>query len=158
MTETKPKTLFDHIKAITTEQDPKYFDKLDESSRKTWSNFMVQRFLSMNPDWVDLIAEYQPYTQLLEPRDMYKVYIGLIPRGRYYLKYVKGKTEAKYEKWLIELLKQDYQCSMYEATDYCNILYSTVEGREHIQYVCEKYGVEPKEITKLKLKLPKNKK
>ena len=28
------KTLFDHIKAITTEQNPKYWDTLDESDIK----------------------------------------------------------------------------------------------------------------------------
>ena len=31
--------------------------------------------------------------------------------------------------------------------------YSTKEGREHIKYTCEKYGIESKEITKLKLKV-----
>ena len=35
MIEQKPKGLFDHIKAITNEQDPKYWDKLDDSSKKT---------------------------------------------------------------------------------------------------------------------------
>lgn len=153
MTEYKTRTLFDHIKAITSEQDPKYWDNLSESDKKTWSNYMIHRFLSMNPDWIEFIAELQPYTQILEPKQLYLCYIGLLPRGRYYLKYVKGKKETKYESWLIDLLKQDYQCSLHDATDYCEILYATKEGREHIKYVCEKYGTEPKMITKLKLKL-----
>ena len=50
------KGLFDHIKAITQYQDPKYFDKLDDEDLKSWSNYMIHRFLSMNPDWIDLIA------------------------------------------------------------------------------------------------------
>ena len=37
------KTLFDHIKAVTQFQDPKYWDKLEETDKKTWSNYMVQR-------------------------------------------------------------------------------------------------------------------
>ena len=37
--------------------------------------------------------------------------------------------------------------------DYCEILYATREGRENIKYLCEKYGVDKKEITKLKLKV-----
>ena len=63
------KSLFDHIKAITNEQNPKYFDTLDESDMKSWSNYMIHRFLSMNNDWIDLIAELQPvsYTHLTLP-------------------------------------------------------------------------------------------
>jgi hypothetical protein len=34
-----------------------------------------------------------------------------------------------------------------------DILYSTREGRENIKYICEKYGTDSKQITKLKLKV-----
>ena len=40
-----------------------------------------------------------------------------------------------------------------EALDYLEILYATREGRENIKYICEKYGIEKKQITKLKLKV-----
>ena len=153
MSETKPKTLFDHIKAITQEQNPKYWDTLEEADKRTWSNFMVHRFLSMNPDWIELLSEIQPLTQTLEPKQLYLAMIGLLPKGRYFLKYVKGKGVDKYEKWLIELIIQDFQCSSREAEEYCEILYSTKEGRENIKYICEKYGVDKKQITKLKLKV-----
>ena len=63
--------LFDHINAITTIQDPKYFDKLSEEDFKTWSNFMINRFLSMKPEWVELIASILPLTQTLQPKEMY---------------------------------------------------------------------------------------
>ena len=147
----KPKTLFDHIKAVTQFQDPKYWDKLEESDKKTWSNYMIHRFLSMNPDWIEVLSEIQPYTQVLEPKNLYLSLIGIIPKGRYFLKYTKGKKENKYESFLIDLLKQDFMCSSKEAEDYCEILYSTREGRENIKYICEKYGVEKKLITKVKL-------
>lgn len=153
MAEHKTKSLFDHLKQITEVQDPKYWDTLDESSKKTWSNYMVHRFLSMNPDWVELISELQPYTQVLEPKQLYLVYIGLLPRGRYYLRYVKGKKDNKYEKWLVDLIKLEYQSSVREAEDYCELLYATKEGKEQIKYICEKYGIESKKITTLKLKL-----
>ena len=124
------KTLFDHIKAVTQFQDPKYWDKLEESDKKTWSNYMIHRFLSMNPDWIETISEIQPFTQTLEPKQLYQLLIGLLPKGRYYLKYTKGKKETKYESFLLELIKQDFQCSSSEALDYCEILYATREGRE----------------------------
>ncbi len=147
------KKLFDHLNAITAEQDPNYFDKLSEEDLKSWSNFMINRFLSMKPEWVELIATLLPLTQTLQPKEMYKLYISVIPKGKYFLKYIKGKTADKYEEFLIELIKKDFQCSEKEALEYIEVLYSTREGRENIKYICEKYGTDKKQITKLKLKI-----
>ena len=110
----KSKTLFDHIKAVTQFQDPKYWDKLEEGDKKTWSNYMIHRFLSMNPDWIEVLSEIQPYTQTLEPKQLYLSLIGIIPKGRYFLKYTKGKKDNKYESFLIDLIKQDFMCSSKE--------------------------------------------
>ena len=147
------KTLFDHIKAVTQFQDPNYWDKLEESDKKTWSNYMIHRFLSMNSDWIEVLSEIQPYTQTLEPKQLYLLLIGLLPKGRHYLKYTKGKKVNKYEDWLVDLLKEDFMCSLKEAEEYCEILHSTREGRENIKYICERYGIDKKQITKLKLKV-----
>ena len=147
------KKLFDHLNAITSEQDPKYFDKLSEEDLKSWSNFMINRFLSMKPEWVELIATLLPLTQTLQPKEMYKLYISVIPKGKYFLKYVKGKSADKYEDFLVDLIKTDFQCSEKEALEYIEVLYSTREGRENIKYICEKYGTDKKQITKLKLKI-----
>lgn len=149
----KTKSLFDHIKAITSEQNPNYWETLSDADKKTWSNYMIHRFLSMNPEWIEILSEIQPYTQVLEPKQLYLSLIGLLPKGRYYLKYIKGKKENKYESWVVDLLKEDYQCSLKQAEDYLEILYSTREGRENIKYICEKYGIDKKQITKLKLKV-----
>jgi hypothetical protein len=147
------KKLFDHLNAITAEQDPNYFKNLTEEDIKSWSNFMINRFLSMKPEWVELIASLQPLTQTLEPEQMYKLYINILPKGKQYLKYTKGKADEKYESFLVELIIKEYQCSERHATEYIEILYSTREGRENIKYICEKYAIPKKEITKLKLKI-----
>lgn len=147
------KKLFDHLNAITAEQDPNYFDKLSEEDLKSWSNFMINRFLSMKPEWVELIASLLPLTQTLEPKEMYKLYISVLPKGKQYLKYTKGKSEDKYEQFIVDLLKKEYDCSENQAIEYLEVLYSSREGREYLKYVCEKYGVDKKQITKLKLKI-----
>ena len=147
------KSLFDHLNAITKDQDPKYWDKLDESDRKTWSNFMIHRFLSMNKDWVEILSEIQPYTQTLPPKQLYLALIGIIPKGRHFLKYVKGSKTTNYDGWLVELVVKEFECSVREADEYLDILYSTRSGREEIKSICERYGIEQKQITKLKLKV-----
>ena len=89
------KKLFDHIRAITNEQDPNYFTNLSEEDLKSWSNFMINRFLSMKPEWVELIATILPLTQTLEPAEMYKLYINIIPKGNHFLKAFKKMVFLK---------------------------------------------------------------
>jgi hypothetical protein len=145
------KSLFDHINAICKDQNKKYWDTLDESDKKTWSNYMVFRFLSMNPDFVPVVAQIQPILQEVPPKALYLALIDIIPKGRYFLKYIKPKTADKYEDWLIELVSKYYEVSKLEAEDYLKILYETRNGREKVKELCENYGVETKQITKLKL-------
>ena len=145
------KSLFDHINAICKDQNKKYWDTLDESDKKTWSNYMVFRFLSMNPDFTPIVAQLQPILQEVPPKALYLALIDIIPKGRYFLKYIKPKTADKYEDWLIELVSKYYEVSKLEAEDYLKILYETRNGREKVKELCENYGVETKQITKLKL-------
>jgi hypothetical protein len=147
------KKLFDHLNAITAEQDPNYFNTLTDEDLKSWSNFMINRFLSMKTEWVELIASLLPLTQTLNPKEMYKLYISVLPKGKQYLKYTKGKAQDKYEEFLINLIKRDFEVPESHALEYIDILYSTREGRENIKYICEKYGIDKKEIAKLKLKI-----
>ena len=57
----KKKSLFDHIKEITSVQNPNYWETLSEDDKKTWSNYMVHRFLSMKMEWIEVVNELQKY-------------------------------------------------------------------------------------------------
>ena len=148
-----PKSLFDHITQITNVQNPKYWDTLDESDKKTWSNYMVLRFLSMKYEWVETIAVVQPYLQEVPPKAMYLALIDLLPKGRHFMKYMKAKTADKYEGWLVELVAKHYEVSQLQAEDYLKILYVSRTGKERIKQLSEDYGTDPKIIKKLKLKV-----
>ena len=147
------KGLFDHINAITQDKNPKYWDMLEESERKTWSNYMILRFLSMKPEWIELIADIQPYLQEAPPKAMYLCLIGLIPKTRAFLKYMKPASSEKYEDWIIELVARYYSVSILQAEEYYLILHQTTFGKQHIKEIAEAYGTDPKQITKLKLKV-----
>jgi hypothetical protein len=147
------KSLFDHLNAITDKKDPKYWDTLEDADKKTWSNYMILRFLSMKPDWVELIADIQPYIQNAPPKAMYLALIELIPKTRAFLKYMKPASADKYENWIVELVAQYYEVSQLEAEGYLEILYQTTNGKLHIKEIAQAYGTDPKEITKLKLKV-----
>ena len=146
--------LFDHIAALTEHQKPDYFDKLTDDDKKTWSNFLILRYLSMQPTWVDVVSEVQPYVQGLSPELFYKVFIDILPKGKQYLKYISGRKKADGQPdWLIDLAILYYQVSHKQAVEYLDILYSTRKGQEEINELCEMYAVPKKQITTLKLKI-----
>ena len=109
--------------------------------------------MSMNPEWVELIAEIQPYIQEAPPKAVYRALIGVIPKGKTYLRYMKDKSVKDYEDWLIQLVAKWYEVSTKEASEYLDILYESKTGREEIKHIAEAYGTDPKQVTKLKLKL-----
>ena len=135
--------LFDHIKQITNVQNPKYWDSLDEGDKKTWSNYMVHRFLSMKEDWIQVVNELQKYWEL-KPKNVYQFYIDIIPKGRTFLKYVKSKKKSKVEKWAMEHLVDYFQCSTREVEEYLNIL-----NKEQVTSIIMKYGVDDKQLKKI---------
>ena len=82
----KTKTLFDHIKEITNSQNPNYWEDISDADKKTWSNYMVHRFLSMKPEWIEVVNEIQRYWEL-EPKSVYQFYTNVIPKSRTFLRY-----------------------------------------------------------------------
>ena len=84
------KTLFDHLKHIISVQNKKYFDTLTESDIKTFDVYMIQRFLSMNSDWIDLINYIAQYSSGLSKKQFYLLIIELIPKTtKTYYKYIR---------------------------------------------------------------------
>ena len=149
MTTIKAKSLFDHIKQITEVQNPNYWDGISDEDRKSWSNYMVNRFLSMKMDWVDIVNEVQKYQ--MEPEMLYKVYTNIFPKGKQWLKYIKGDKKMKYPKWVYDIVAKHLQVSMKEASDAVEMYEISAGGQAELADILLKYGVEQKEIRKLGL-------
>jgi len=145
----KKKSLFDHIQAVTSQQSPNYWEEISDDDKKSWSNYMVNRFLSMKMDWVELVNEVQRYP--LQPEELYKVYTNILPKKRQWLKYVKGDKKMKYPKWVYEIIAKDMQVSIKQAVSAVEILEMTAGGQSEIADVLFKYGTEEKEVRKLGL-------
>ena len=143
------KGLFDHVTHITQKQTKGYWDSLNETEKKQWSNYMIHRFLSMKMEYVDVVNEIQRYN--LKPKDLYKLYTNVLPKKKEWLKYVKGKKTMKYEKWVVEIVAKHYESSLSEAKEYLDVFYSTEQNKANLKTVLQSYGVDPKEIKKLSL-------
>jgi hypothetical protein len=107
----------------------------------------------MKYEWVEMIGELQPHLQELPPKTLYLTLIDIIPKSKTFLKYIKPAKSEEYENWLIELIAKYYEVSLLEAEEYVGILYSIKDGHSKIKEIAEIYGIEEKQIKKLKLKI-----
>jgi len=148
----KPKTLFDHLSHINEIQDKNYFDTLNDADKRTFDLYMINRFLSMDPDLIEIINEIQPNTTgcQLDKELAYKLYIEILPKKRRYLKYIKPRVEEKYDKEVIDILKEYFNVSRREVSDYIVILEQ--QGKKYeILDILRKYGYDDKDFKRLKL-------
>ena len=145
----KNRGLFDHIGHITSKQTKGYWDSLNETEKKQWSNYMIHRFLSMKMEYVDVVNEFQRYN--LKPKDLYKLYINVLPKKKEWLKYVKGKKSMKHPQWLLDIIAKYYESSLVEAHEYAEVFYTTEQNKANLKTILQKYGADPKEIKKLNL-------
>ena len=117
----KSATMFDFIDGVTHKK--KEWNKWSETDQKLFSPYMVNRFLSMRMELIELINEFQTYTVgMLRPKDTYRLYHDLLPTNKTFAKYIKGKSEDRYEKGLVEQIAEHYQISHTETIEYIDLL------------------------------------
>ena len=146
--ELKKLTIFDHIGNITSNKTD--WEKYSESDVKSFEPYMVNRFLSMSYELIELVNLFQKYTVgFLSKREVFKLYSGFLPKQKYFLRYIKAKGEGTYNPELIDYLTKYFQCSKTEVIDYLNIYYKTENGVEEVIEILKKYGVEPKKISSI---------
>ncbi len=145
----KKKSLFDHVNQITSVQNPNYWEDISDEDKKTWSNYMVNRFLSMKSDWIELVNEVQRYP--LEPKELYKVYTSILPKKKQWLRYIKGDKKMKYPNWVYETVAKHLQVSMREASDAVWTYELSHGGQAELIDILMKYGRTEEEIRKIGL-------
>jgi len=132
--------IFDWLKQITYEKQS--WDSFTEEDKASFNPYMIHRFLSMNPDYIEFVNLIQniPYT---EKEKIYNLYLYMIPKKNMFLKYIKS-TRAKTREELLQHLASHYECSLREADEYYHMLHNdTIKG------ILKKRGVDDKEIKKL---------
>lgn len=151
MSEKKAATLFDHLSFITDKKVS--WDSLSEVDKKSFSPYMINRFLSMNKDYIELVNEFQKYTiGTLESKEVYKLYSDVLPKQKQFNKYIKGKKADKYNSDLVELIAKHYLISERVAMEYLDMFFES--SLNTLKEIVKKYGITDKEASKL-LKIEK---
>ena len=133
-------TIWNWLEEITYKKSN--VNSFDEQDWDTFNSYMIHRFISMNPYYIELVNEVQTILPT-EKKQIYTIYRELIPKRKVFLKYIKGNS-SKYNQELMELLSNHFECPKKEAKEYFDIL-----GKVKIKNLLSKMGFEKKEITKL---------
>jgi len=109
--------LFDWINQITYNKQP--WDTFADDEKSEFNTYMIHRFISMNPDYVDVVNTIQKYPNC-PTRLVYKFYCDLLPKKKSFFRYIKANVKNDLET--VKSIAEYYQCSTREAKDYINLI------------------------------------
>jgi len=134
------KNVFDWTKEIMTSK--RSWKTFTPEEQKSFEPFMVNRILSMNPSYIQLVNYVQkiPYS---EKEKLYNIYCEIIPKKFIFSKYIKSSKKSV-NKDILEKVSSFYDCSLGEAEEYVHLL-----RKEGVNDILVKSGVDEKTINKL---------
>jgi len=134
------KNVFDWLKAINSTKPP--VESFTDKDWEVWNSYMVHRFLSMNPEYLDLVNQAQTILPQ-NKKEIYSVYKEYIPKNNKWSKYIKSKVKQP-NKDLIAHLREYFECSSKEAKEYIPLLDIT-----EISRILTNRGIDKKELKQL---------
>ena len=136
-------TIFNWINEILVSK--KHWNDFTEDEQKKFSPFIINRWLSMDKDFLEIVNYFQKYSiGTLEPREVYKWYCDMLPKGKRFNKYIKGKKDKKYNTELIDIMVMHFECSKSQVKDYLDLI-----AKSELMEILKKYGMNEKTIKRL---------
>ena len=136
-------TIFNWINEILVSK--KHWNEFTEDEQKKFSPFIINRWLSMDKEFIEIVNYFQKYSiGTLEPREVYKWYCDMLPKGKRFNKYIKGKKDKKYNTELIDIMVTHFECSKSQVKDYLDLI-----AKNELIEILEKYGTNEKTIKRL---------
>ena len=113
------KNLFNHLNELTQGNNEKYFDELTETEKKTWSSYIIHRFLSMSSRFIHTVNFIQQFT--ITNRQLFKLYHKVLPKKRTFLRYIKSKKKTEKDE-LISILAKSQELGIHEIEQQLELL------------------------------------
>jgi len=136
-------TIFDWVNQILVHK--KHWNDFTVDEQKKFSPFIINRWLSMEPEFIEIVNYFQKLAiGTLEPREVYKWYCEILPKGKRFNKYIKGKKDKKYDPELLSLLTHHFECSKVEVKQHLKLI-----DKLELKEILEKYGKDEKTIKRL---------
>ena len=123
------------------------WDSFSAEDQKKFSPFMVNRYLSMNNDFLPIINHFQKLTIEVMPIGVvYKFYCSLLPKKKTYLRYLSGKKTKTNEK-VVPFIQKYFEVSKLQASEYYNLMTT-----DELKLLLKQYGKTDNEIKKMGVK------
>lgn len=128
--------LYEHCFSIIRSYHKNYTEDKSEKDMSSYSNFMVNKVLSMDYYLLDLAEYMNKYIGVLSEDDYIKAMSSTIPNNRYDLTYKGKKTNVGFNE-VIEKISILYDIPYKDAEMYYDQL-----SREQIAIILKKFGIE----------------
>ena len=136
-------TIIDWMNQLLVHKKP--WNSFSEDEQKKFSSFIINRWLSMDKEFVEIVNYFQKYAiGTLKPREVYKWYCDILPRGKRFNKYIKGKKDKKYDKELMGILVKYFEDSKQNIAEYIEFL-----SKDELINILTLYGIDEKKKRKL---------
>ena len=123
------------------------WDSFSDEDKKKFSPFMVNRYLSMNNDFLPIVNHFQKLTIEVMPIGVvYKFYCSLLPNKKTFLRYLSGKKTKTNEK-VVPFIQEYFEVSKLQASEYYNLM-----ATDELRLLLKQYGKTDKEIKKMGVK------
>ena len=133
---------FDHLKNLHTKK--RTWDDFNDEEKKSFNVFIINKALSMNPNYLGIVNMVQNFTglnQILSQKEVFNLYYSLLPNKFRFYKWIKGEKTKK-DKDKAEYLAMHFKISTREAYDYLKIL-----DRKTINQIIKNYKNDPQRKT-----------
>ena len=135
-------TIIEWMNQLLVHKKP--WDSFNETDQKTFSTFIINRWLSMDEEFIEVVNYFQKYAiGTLKSREIYKFYVDILPKGKRYNKYIKSKLDKKYDPKLINVLCKYFECSKSQLREFLQLI-----DKEELKEILNKYGIDNKKIRK----------
>ena len=114
----------------------KSWDSFSEVDQKSFSSYIINRWLSMDEEFIEVVNYFQKYSiGTLEPREVYRWYSNFLPSGKRFNKYIKSKKIKKIDPEIINIL-----CDYFEDSKSNIIEYIDSMNKKQLKEILKMYG------------------
>ena len=147
------KSFYDFLKRLTKfgyHQNLNFWNSLDDTKKK-YSQYMINRYLSMEPDFITLVNDIQILqgSSKLSDKHHFLLWSELLPNKNIFFKYIGKDKSMNWPKQWIEIVSKHFEISMTEAHDAMEMYMVSEGGKLELYEILTRHGIAEKDIRKV---------
>ena len=133
-------TPFDFLKLVHNKSTK--WENFNEDEQKAYNTFIINKALSFNHNYLDIVNKIQHYTPT--SKESFKYLQSMTDNKFRYNKWIKGQKTKSFNPHLIAIVSTHLECSSKQAEEYLNIL-----EKKEVKLMLKQIGLQETEIKKL---------